>query len=167
MTDPLSLAATDEGFLIGDIYYGNEISGLVRKVNIDGDQIDQFGLSEIIPAALLMDGGSIYMADGRPGQYDIFRLDAAASFASYTAVIEDTIPFEKRIIAIATDGSNLLLASDSLYVLTKQGELINTYSWTIGGVRGISYVEGFLHVLGGAPTGLRSDKIQVVRFKLR
>lgn len=167
MTLPQSLAIANDGFLIGDIYWTTEIIGLVRHVTSNGDEAESFDLPSIWPGALLMDGSSIWVAGGDRGNPGLYRLDATASFASGSAVIEDFLPFEKPIAAVASDGVDLLVASDSLFVLTTQGERVNAYPWPVSGVRGLSCDSGTLHLLGGAPVGLPSEVFQVTRFKMR
>jgi hypothetical protein len=67
---------------------------------------------------------------------------------------------------LAWDGYHLLAASDSLYVITIEGEIVSAYGLPVMDVQDIAWDGGGVWIINRGPKGLMSKDHVVTRFRL-
>ncbi len=165
---PNDLALGDNSIWISDASYAPiDTSSQVWRLGLDGEILCRFEIMSSYAGAIAYGDGSIWLNLYSPSSSHIFRIDPEASCLSGNAEILNSFTVDKEIRSLTWDGTNLLAASDSLYVISTDGDIVDSYAWTVGGDQRISYSNGYLHVFCNGPAGLPLDDRVIVKLKMR
>lgn len=165
---PNDMALGDNSLWIIDVNLGSpDSTSWIWRLNYDGDSLCEFSFPSSNIGGIAYGGGHIWLSEDTRGDNRLFCVDPAASCDSGAAVILDTIDVGKPIKSLTWDGTNLMAASDSLYVVSTDGDILDAYAWTVGGDQRISYYDGYLHVFCAGPAGLQLDDRVIVQLKMR
>jgi hypothetical protein len=165
---PNDMTLGDSSLWITDAQYGSPDSiSWIWRTDYDGVVSSQFSFPNNNIFGITYGDGSLWLSENTRNYHRIFRVDADASCSAGVAVVQDTIDIGKPIKSLTWDGTNLLAASDSLYVISTEGDILDAYAWTVGGDQRISYYDGYLHVFCAGPAGLSLDDRVIVKLKMR
>jgi hypothetical protein len=165
---PNDMALGDNSIWISDGAYGGlDTSSQVWQLGPNGEVLGRFEIMSSYAGAIAYGDGSIWLNRYSPNSSHIYRIDPIASCSTGVAAVLATIDIGKPIRSLTWDGTNLLGASDSLYVFSTDGTILDAYAWTVGGDQRIDYYNGNLHVLCAGPAGLYLDDRVIVKLKMR
>lgn len=136
---------------------------------------DGYGLGGWIPPTMLV-GGLTYSPhrvwSGERYGYEvrIFGIVDTISVGpggrEYREVPDTLVVSGGACRGLAWNGDHLLVACDSLYVLTVEGEIVSAYDFPVMDVRHIAWDGEGVWMISRGPKGLMSEDRVVTRFKL-
>lgn len=167
-TYPNDMALGDSSLWITDADYGSpDSTSWIWRTDYSGVVYFQFSFPNSSIGGIAYGDGFLWLSENTRYNHQIFQIDANASCSTGVAVVLDTLDIGKPIKSLTWDGTNLLAASDSLYVISTDGNILDAYTWTVGGDQRISYYDGYLHVYCAGPAGLQLDDRVIVKLKMR
>jgi len=142
------------------------------KVSLEGEVLCAFPLPTMWGGDLAWDGETLWMTEHRKPEQWLLGIDPEASCESGMAVITDSLPRPggKSAPGLTWDGSHFLLVSDGLYRLTREGEVVSTYSLPSLVVWGAAWDGSRVCLVTKGPTGpdgWYTDDLVIECFKLR
>ena len=145
-------------------------SDSIFKISQEGDVICRFAVPTEYTGGLTYGAGRLWLSEyeGLTPSKHIIGIDPAASCSAETALVTDVFKCPGGwSTGLAWTGSHLLAASDSLYEITVEGEVIRAYGLSVQGVEDITWDGDGVWVLSWGPKGCNGRDQVANRFKLR
>lgn len=164
--DPSGMASDGRGLWLADG------SDTIFKMDLDGRVLCGFSMDLDSATGLAWGDAKIWVADhGRNVPYRasmIYEVDPGPSCAGGSAVVLNSMETPGgRARGLAWDGAHLLVASDSLYVLTPDGIITDSYDLPVYNVTDIAWDGEGVWILNSGPKDLTSYDPVIARFRLR
>ncbi|HUU47054.1 MAG TPA: hypothetical protein VM118_15105 [Acidobacteriota bacterium] len=162
---PHGLAHDGESFWLAD---GTDS---IFRLSQTGETLCAFSVPTDYPGGLTWDGANLWLAEYQGPDLRLFEIDPEESCRQGSAVITRTFPTPGGgCPGLAWDGTHLLVVSDSLYRVSRDGEVVQSYALPLLSVMDIAWDGSRVCMVSrgwGHPGRWFSDEWIISCFRLR
>ena len=155
----------------GESFWLTDITGRISRLSGTGELLCRFSVPTDYPGGLTWDGRSLWLAEYRGPDLRLFEIDPEESCRQGNAVVTRTLSTPGGgCCGLAWDGTYLLVASDSLYRASRDGEVVQSYALPLLSVMDIAWDASRVCMVscGWGPTDRGfSDEWIISCFRLR